>query len=361
MTESLQLGPSGGGRPFLLERRGSLARMTLDCPKKLNAVDAATAEEMLSVLDDWRDDSEVRMVLIDSSSPRAFCAGGDIKAIRSIIGQDGPVAAHTSMAIPYRTMLAIARYPKPVVTVMDGITMGGGIGFGAHARHRIVTERSVLAMPETAIGLTPDAGGGWLLARAPRPHGLRFALTGGRMNGAQAVTMGMADHLLHSDCLPSLMDTLADVSGEEIDAVLGNLAAARAGDVSLPGLLAASVPVYDALTLTPAEGLPLVLERLEAVIVAGGDVAWAEEDVATLKAACPFSLHVTWLMQQKLASMELITDGFSLESSAVGRLLARADFCEGVRARVIDKDNKPVWQPASIGGVDAEEVANCTA
>ncbi|GBR03595.1 3-hydroxyisobutyryl-CoA hydrolase [Acetobacter oeni LMG 21952] len=332
--------------------------MTLDMPKKLNAIDAATAEEMLTVLDRWRDDADIHTVLLDSSSPRAFCAGGDIRAIRDIIARSGSVAAHTSMAIPYRTMLAIARYPKPVVTVMDGIAMGGGIGFGAHARHRIVTERSTLAMPETAIGLTPDAGGGWRLAHADPAYGLRFALTGARMNGIQAVATGFADHLLHSDNLPSLTEALTNVTEDRINHVLQELAEIQAGEAGLP---AGSVTVYDVLPLTPAEGLPVVMQRLENVIAAGGDVAWAEGDLAALKAACPFSLHVTWLMQQKLADIEMITDGFSLESSAVGHMLARKDFSEGVRARVIDKDNTPVWSPASIAAVDADEAKQCAA
>ncbi|NHN83785.1 enoyl-CoA hydratase/isomerase family protein [Acetobacter musti] len=351
--------PADTRRSFLCERHGHLARMTLSRAEKLNAVDAAMAEDMLSVLDEWRDDPEINIVLIDSSSPRAFCAGGDIKAIRNIITQQGAVAAHTSMAIPYRTMLAIARYPKPVVTVMDGITMGGGIGLGAHARYRIVTERSVLAMPETAIGLTPDAGGGWLLARAPEAHGLRFALTGNRMNGVQALQMGMADYLMHSDNLSLLPDALSHASIEQIDSVLTGLTHKQTCGTSLPALPDKSAGVYDVLSLTPAEGVPLVLARLNAVVAAGGETTWAESDIAALNAACPFSLHVTWRMQQKLASIPLITDGFSLESTAVGHLLARADFSEGVRARIIDKDNNPVWKPTSASDIDPTEVEYC--
>ncbi|AQS84413.1 MAG: enoyl-CoA hydratase/isomerase family protein [Acetobacter aceti] len=334
-------------------RHGHVGHITLDRPKNLNAVDRAMAEEIMDTLDQWRADPSIGRILVDSSSSKAFCAGGDIKSLYKTILQDGPEAAHRHMTIPYQAMLMIAHYPKPVITLMDGITMGGGIGLGAHARYRVATERSVFAMPENLIGLTPDAGGSWLLAQAPRPYGLRLALTGDRMNGAQAVAMGFADYFVSSSKLEALKTALLnDTAPEEI--ILSRYT------TSSPDLCADAFPkmisaLYDVEHLGPQEGLPVLLSRLEAA-----DQEWATTDLATLRSVCPFSLHVTWRMQQKLhTAITSRDDAFALETRLVLHMISRPDFSEGVRARVIDKDNAPRWSPATLSGVEKDAVEQC--
>lgn len=345
------------------ERRGDLARITLDQPRKLNAVDRKMATEIMRALTAWRNDDSVRRVVIDSSSERAFCAGGDIKIIQQLIVTEGPDVAHTAMTIPYEAMLMIASYPKPVITFMDGIAMGGGIGLGAHARHRVVTERSVLAMPENIIGLTPDAGGSWLLARAPSSLGLRFALTGERMSGPLAVSMGFADHLVSSGQLERLLDALSLCPENGERGVL------QAHDTSTPTTLPlqAIAETYDFPGhISTHDGLETLLGRLRESQSKhdGAKHDWAARDIETLQQVCPFSLHVTWRMRQHLlggpqAVPRTLEEAFALETIAVRHLIERPDFSEGVRARVIDKDNRPFWRPGSMSAVSSEEVERC--
>ncbi|MCH4090053.1 enoyl-CoA hydratase/isomerase family protein [Acetobacter sp.] len=335
-------------------RHGPVGRITLDRPGNLNAVDRAMAEAIMEVLTQWRDDPAVERVLLDSSSSKAFCAGGDIKALYRSIQEDGPEAAHGNMVVPYQAMQMIADYPKPIITIMDGITMGGGVGLGAHARHRVVTERSVLAMPENLIGLTPDAGGSWLLAEAPRSYGLRFALTGDRMLGAQAVAMGFADHLVPSESLEALKAALlGDIASSE-ETILRHYAEINQ-TASLDVSSEAIGKCYDVEDLGPQKGLALLLSRLES-----SDEVWAKTDLSRLLSVCPFSLHVTWRMQQRLHARQFSRDdAFALETELVLHMISRPDFCEGVRARVIDKDNTPSWSPALLSDVKPEDVERC--
>lgn len=334
-------------------RHGHVGYITLDKPRNLNAVDRSMAEAIMAILAEWRDDPAIQRILIDSSSSKAFCAGGDIKSLYKTIQAEGPEAAHRNMVVPYQAMQMIADYPKPIITIMDGITMGGGVGLGAHARYRVATERSVLAMPENLIGLTPDAGGSWLLAQAPRPYGLRLALTGERMIGAQAVAMGFADYLVSSEKLEALKTALlSDRASEEF--ILNRYAATEHTPHAEASPQAIST-LYDIEDMGPRDGLPILLSRLEA-----SDQDWARTDVATLRSVCPFSLHVTWRTQQKLhATRASCDDAFVLETRLVLHMISRPDFSEGVRARVIDKDNAPRWSPATLSDVQEEAVERC--
>ena len=334
-------------------RHGHVGYITLDRPRNLNAIDRSMAEAIMAILIEWRDDPAIQRILMDSSSSKAFCAGGDIKSLYKTIQADGPEAAHRNMVVPYQAMQMIADYPKPIITIMDGITMGGGVGLGAHARYRVATERSVLAMPENLIGLTPDAGGSWLLAQAPRPYGLRLALTGERMIGAQAVAMGFADYLVSSEKLEALKTALLSDKASE-DVILNRYAATEHTPHAEASPQAIST-LYDIEDMGPHDGLPILLSRLEA-----SDQDWARTDVATLRSVCPFSLHVTWRMQQKLHSTRAsCDDAFVLETRLVLHMISRPDFSEGVRARVIDKDNAPRWSPATLSDVQEEAVERC--
>ncbi|GAA4503175.1 enoyl-CoA hydratase/isomerase family protein [Gluconacetobacter tumulicola] len=311
---------------LLVSRQGRLGRLTVNRPKALNALDITLYRGIAAALAAWRDDPAVETVLIDSTSPRAFSAGGDLRALYTLARDAGPDAAAQVFRAGYRLVSVLAGYPKPVVSFMDGITMGGGVGLGAHVRHRIVTERSVLAMPEVAIGLTPDAGGSYLLSRAPGLYGLRLALTGGRMQGGQAVVAGFADRMLAASDLPELAAALARrPAGEVVD-----LAPAVPRPVQEE--LAAINALYD------APDLGTIRDRL-----ACSAEPWAAEDREAMEQASPLSLLVTfraWHAARRLPDLNTVLEQ---EYRLVGNLIRLPDFTEGVRAKIVDKDNAPRW------------------
>ncbi|OUJ06054.1 enoyl-CoA hydratase/isomerase family protein [Acetobacter malorum] len=336
MTEALL-----SGTPTVkTERMGPVGRIRLDRPAKLNAVDLEMAEGIARVLEAWEEDPEITLLLLDSTSPRAFCSGGDLRALSDLIRVKGPEAGVRKITRVYGVMQQIAAYSKPIVSLLDGIAMGGGIGLGGHVPYRVVTERSVLAMPETGIGITPDAGGSWLLAQMPGLSGLRLALLGERMNGAQAVQNGFADYLLPSESLPDLVRQI-------VTQPVPDLLAALAQPVPL-----APEPSLDACYNAP--DLAQVLQNLEAD---GSEEA--RQDIEALSRLCPFSLQVTWAAWHRARTLETLDDTFAQETTLVGHLMHRPDFLEGVRAKLIDKDNAPRWQPGTLDAVNPDEVARC--
>ena len=321
-------------------RMGPVGRIRLDRPARLNAVDLEMAEGIARVLDVWQEDPEVTLVLLDSVSPRAFCSGGDLRALSEVVRAEGPEAGVAKINRVYRVMRQIAAYPKPIVSLLDGIAMGGGIGLGGHVSCRVVTERSVLAMPETSIGITPDAGGSWILAHMPGVSGLRLALLGERMAGVQAVQNGFADYLVASDTLPELVPQLA---ARPVKSVLEQYAQ--------PVPPAAPHPLE---ACYAAPDLAQVMRNLEAE---GSEAAL--QDKAVLSRLCPFSLQVTWAAWGRARTLDSLDAAFVQETTLVNHMMSRPDFMEGVRAKLIDKDNTPRWQPATLEDVSQEEVALC--
>lgn len=197
--------------PAVLARKdGRVGRLTLNRPRAINALDHAMVHRLDAVLTEWEQDEPVRAVLLTGAGERGLCAGGDIRYVHDDAKRGGRGARaffHDEYLLNHR----ISRYPKPYVAVMDGLTLGGGVGLSAHGSVRIVTERSSVGMPETAIGFVPDVGGSYLLSRAPGELGTHLALTSGRMTGADAVSCGFADHYLPSDRLPAFTSLLASV------------------------------------------------------------------------------------------------------------------------------------------------------
>lgn len=340
MTED----PLSGTPTVRTERLGHMGRIRLDRPAKLNAVNLEMAEGVARVLARWRDDPEVKVLLLDSTSPRAFCAGGDLRALSEFISthQHGVEAAYQALVRTYAIMQQIAAFPTPIVSLLDGIAMGGGIGLGGHVPYRVVTERSVVAMPETSIGFTPDAGGSWILSRMPGYSGLRLALLGERMDGAAALQAGFADYMVPSERLPDLVERLAVQPVAEVFAPFPRQPEA-------PHL---HPHPLDACYNAP--DLAQVLRNLEA----HGSEA-ARQDLQNLAQLCPFSLEVTWAGWHRARTLSSLEAAFAQETALVGHLIRRPDFREGVRARLIDRDNAPHWQPASIEQVNPAEVARC--
>jgi enoyl-CoA hydratase len=186
---------------------GRVGRLTLNRPKALNALTEPMSQALTAALLAWRADDDVDLVLIDHAGERGFCAGGDIRAVAASGAADG-AAGRAFFHVEYRLNDLLRRYPKPVAAIMDGVTMGGGVGLSIYARHRVATERTLLAMPETGIGLFPDIGAGWFLLRLPGQTGLWMALTGARLRAADAVHLGLCTHYVESHRLDALKAAL---------------------------------------------------------------------------------------------------------------------------------------------------------
>jgi enoyl-CoA hydratase len=322
----------------LIRTEGALGRLTLNRPEAINALDLGMIQDLTAALDAWRTDTDVQIVLLDGAGERGLCAGGDVRALHAQIvsGEAGRTAEF--FRAEYRLNAMIAEYPKPVVAIADGITMGGGIGLAGHAAIRIVTERSKLAMPETRIGFTPDVGGTWLLGRMPGRFGEYFGLTGGTMDGADAVLLGFADHYVPSDRLGALREALAhraDPTGPSEIVLLFD-------ETPEPSELPERREWID--EAFGAETVAGIVERLRA-----RDEADAGATADLLEGLAPTGLAVT------LDAVREAREAPSLRAALEGeyrRVLwfvnEHPDLVEGIRAQLIDKDRTPRWQPATI-------------
>ena len=325
-------------------REGALGHLTLNRPAAYNALTLGMVQAISAVLDAWEMDPQVALVLLDGAGDRAFCAGGDIRALYDAARAGHYATLSDFFRAEYRLNARLARYPKPVIAVMDGMTMGGGIGLGAHASHRVVTERSALAMPEVRIGFVPDVGGTYLLGRAPGELGLHMALTGGRLGGADALLCGLADVHVPVGQLHELRIALAHCrDGEDVWARLDGLATAPE-----PGRFAAARPWID--RCYAADTVEAILGELAAA--PEPDARAAADEIA---ANAPVSLKVTLRALRDARHFDLETcleREFQLAQSITRRL----DFVEGVRAAVVDKDRKPAWNPPRLDMVSRSDV-----
>ncbi|MDO8209618.1 enoyl-CoA hydratase/isomerase family protein [Conexibacter sp. CPCC 206217] len=230
-------GAAGAG--VCVAREGALGHLTLDRPRAINALTTPMVDTLDAALRAWEDDPEVRVVLLDGAGERGFCAGGDVVALRQSALSDG-AAARAFWRAEYHLNARIARYPKPIVAIMDGIVMGGGIGLAGHASHRVATERLDAAMPEVSIGFAPDVGGTWLLSRAPGELGTHLALTGARVGARDALTVGLADVVVPSAALAALTEDLCE---GDVYAALGRRVASLSSTRLVPrGTLAQAWP-----------------------------------------------------------------------------------------------------------------------
>ncbi|MBO9533891.1 MAG: enoyl-CoA hydratase/isomerase family protein [Solirubrobacteraceae bacterium] len=335
--EPPHIGPAAMGTDVLLWREGPLGRIRLNRPKAINALTLEMVRQLHVALDELAVDDAVDLVLLDGAGDRGFCAGGDIVALqRSAI--DGTGEARTFWSEEYALNARVARFSKPVVAVMDGIVMGGGIGLAGHASHRLATERLAAAMPEVGIGFAPDVGGTWLLAHAPGELGTHLALTAGRAGASDAVLLGLADRIVPSSALEQLSGDLR--TGEPNAAI--EKAAGRATDADLaPGVLGGQRPWIDA---------AYAADTAEA-IVAGLDARPEEaaaKAAAAIRRASPTSVKVTLRALREAASLPSLEAALEAELRISCGFLGTPDFPEGIRAQVIDKDRAPRWNPPTL-------------
>ncbi|OQW39972.1 MAG: enoyl-CoA hydratase [Proteobacteria bacterium SG_bin5] len=329
----------------ITEVAGRVGRIRLNRPKALHALNTAMCAAMLEALQRWAEDDAVEAILIDHApSPdgdpkksRGFCAGGDIRMLAASGAGDG-AEARDFFRTEYRLNHKLFTYPKPIVAFMDGITMGGGVGISQPARWRVATENTRFAMPESGIGLFPDVGGGWYLARLPGRMGQYLALTGARLDGAECLALGLATHYLPSAALDEAKARIAEAPGE-IEGILGAL----------------GVPAPDARVLAHRGAIDRLFaaDTLEAVLAAldGEDGDWAKQQRETLATKSPQAMKVALRQLKEGAAMPDFAAEMAQEFAIAARVVMLPDFQEGVRAVIIDKDNAPRWNPATPEGV----------
>lgn len=326
----------------LLTSTGGLAHMTLNRPRAINALSEKMIEQIASTLDVWETDDAVSAVLIDGAGDRGLCAGGDIRAIYDDVRAGGTGSIEFWRA-EYRMNVRIAEFAKPYIALMDGITMGGGVGVSAHGSVRIVTERSKVGMPEVGIGFAPDVGGTYLLARTPGELGTHFALTSTPMGPGDALACGLADFFLPSDTLPTLIDKIGSAPEHA-----AGIVAEMATDAPAPEH-AGDRDWIDA--CYSADSVEEILSRLDA-----HDHPDAATAAAAVRTKSPTSLKVT-LAELRLARGRSLRAAIEQEYRVSTALTERPDLVEGIRAQVVDKDRNPRWSPADLPGVTADAVA----
>jgi enoyl-CoA hydratase len=332
----------------LVGRNGSAGTIRLNRPKALNSLTLLMVRAIALALEQFALDPEIGSVIILGEGERGFCAGGDIRALHQS-GRSESGDASSFWREEFLLNHAIANYPKPYVALMDGITMGGGVGLSAHGSHRIVTERTRLAMPETGIGYFPDVGASWLLPRAPGKSGTWLGLTGHEIGAADAIYANLADHFVHSAELPEMIGAIGRLSGRTSAA---DVHAAIAPFAQSPGesMLAANGELMDR-----AFGEDTVEEILGLLAAAEGDFAAATLKVIATRS--PTSLKLTLRLLRAGADSANLAECLERELGACLQILHSPDFYEGIRAAVIDKDRKPVWSPPSLADVDGEMIA----
>ncbi len=331
----------------LLERRGTAGIIRLNRARALNSLTLDMVRAVAAALDAFAADPAVATVIVMGEGERGFCAGGDIRALHES-GRTGTPLAENFWRDEFRLNHRIATYEKPYVALMDGITMGGGVGLSSHGRHRVVTERTRFAMPETGIGYFPDVGATWLLAHAPAEIGTWMGLTGLEVGPADVIHAGLADVQVASFQLPELIETLAELPrgavSRDVDSVLKNL-----GTDPGKGPLRTN---HDVIERTFR--LNSVRAIAEALHADGSD--FADKTLHAMSTRSPTSLVLTLRLLREGKQSRSLAECLRREFAACLQILKSPDFYEGIRAAVIDKDRNPIWSPARLDEVKAETI-----
>jgi len=321
---------------------GSAGRISLNRPKAIHALDLDMVLAMTASLIEWLHDPRVEAVLIDHGEGRGFCAGGDVVTIAKSTAGTG-AAARAFFFNEYRLNHLLFAYPKPTVVFMDGVTMGGGVGISRPCRHRIATDRTLFAMPETSIGLFPDVGGGWHLSRLLGRLPQFLALTGARLDGAECFALGLATHYVAHEDVEQLK---ADIARDpfRIDAWLAHAQAA-------PPLARIKANRDKICRLFEAD----TLEGIMAALAADGS-QWALKELEALRRKSPTACKVSMRLLEKSAGIREFAGEMGMEYALMAHVSAHPDFAEGVRALLVDKDNAPAWTPPTPEAVSEEMV-----
>lgn len=333
---------------LIVRREGHAGIIRLNRPKAINAMTLEMSEGIDAALDRFGHDPEIAVIVLEGAGERGLCAGGDIRGLYESSRAGGDLGKRFWRQ-EYVMNAWIARFPKPYVAFMDGLVMGGGVGLSGHARHRVVTEKTKLAMPEVGLGFFPDVGGTWLLSRSPGELGSYFGLTGQTMNGPDAIHAGFADAVVPSARLPELREALTAVrpgtSSAEIDTLIAGFATGEKA-----GRVAANQGKIDQW---------FAHDRMEDIVADlqrdGSELALAT--LKTLGEKSPRGMVVTLKLLRLARTSSSLEECLIREYRAALEVFRSDDFREGVRAAVIDKDRNPTWSPPRIEDVTPEMLA----
>ncbi len=331
----------------VVRREGRLGRLTLNRPEALHALTTEMCRILLETLLSWRGDPAVAAVLIDhAEGTRGFCAGGDIRMLaQAAEGPEQEAAARDFFFTEYRMNWLLQSFPKPVVVIVDGVVMGGGVGVAAPCRWRVATERTTFAMPESAIGLFPDVGGGWWLPRLSNHAGTWLALTGSRLKAADCLRLGLATHVVPSNRLADLKVALQAATTGGADAI-GQTLAKFAVDPEPAPIEAVLATINEAFAHDTVEAIIAALE-------ADGS-AWAQAQLGLMAERSPQAMKVALRQLRTGATLDSFADDLAMEYRLATRLVMRSDFREGVRAVLVDKNGRANWSPATLEGVSGD-------
>mmetsp|Transcript_33988 Transcript_33988/g.96290 ORF Transcript_33988/g.96290 Transcript_33988/m.96290 type:complete len:408 (-) Transcript_33988:387-1610(-) len=337
-----------------VETHGSCAVVTLNRPKALNSLNTPMVERLLDLYRTWDASPNPAMIVLKGAGGKAFCAGGDVRKVVELRQAGDEQEAARFFRSEYNMNFALSQLSKPHVALLDGITMGGGVGVSVHGDFRVATEKTLFAMPELAIGLFPDVGASYFLSRLPGMAGLHLALTGTRLKGAQVKEIGIATHYVPSAAIPEIQAQLTQM-GEagrdrsEVDKLL------RGFEEPATSELMDKLPLLNG--VFGKDSLLKVVAALDTLAQTGDN--WARETLDAICKGSPFSAHVTFELIRRGAHLPLsqcLEMEFGLARNFTSRSCYGADFAEGVRAVLVDKDNAPKWRHATLDQVPLDEV-----
>ena len=323
---------------------GGIGRILLNRPKALNALTLNMCQLLLPQLRAWKSDPAVKAIVVIGAGEKAFCAGGDVVRLY----EDGKARKpypREFWSTEYRCNVLIKRFPKPYIALIDGIVMGGGVGLSVHGSYRVATDRTTFAMPETGIGLFPDVGGSYFLGRLPGATGIFLGLTGKRLKGPDCVALGLAQVYVPHDKLASLEEALTKTTGTLED--VARIAESFAEPVKDAPILAERANIDKHFSHGSVEAI------LDSLAADGGE--WATAQLTALKTKSPLSMKTTF-KQIKTGATLSFEDCMRMEWRMANRAALDNDFYEGVRALLVDKDNKPQWKPATLAEVTEAQV-----
>jgi enoyl-CoA hydratase len=315
---------------LIVDRQGKIGRIRLNRPSAIHALTLEMCTGIIDALAAFETDDHVKAVVFDHAAGRGFCAGGDIRMLAESGAGDGS-AARAFFHAEYRMNHRLFTYPKPAVAIMDGITMGGGVGIALPCKYRVATENTRFAMPETGIGLFPDVGGGWYLPRLPGKIGMFLALTGARLDGAECLAVGLATQYLKSADVADALTTLSS-NADDIAATLKS----RGSGAPIARIVENRTYID---RLFAAESVDAIIAGLEA-----DKSDWAAKELARMRTKSPLSMTVAMRQLNEGAAMPDFATEMAREYAIGARMVHTHDFIEGVRALIIDKDNAPKWQ-----------------
>ncbi|MCF8509230.1 MAG: enoyl-CoA hydratase/isomerase family protein [Hyphomonadaceae bacterium] len=319
---------------IIIHRQGVAGRITLNRPQALHALNEEMCLAMDAALKTWATDPEIELVVVDhAKDTRGFCAGGDIRMLAESGAADGS-AAQAFFRAEYRLNTRIKNFPKPYVAFMDGVTMGGGVGISVHGSHRVATERTLFAMPETGIGLFPDVGGGWFLPRLGPPLGMWLALTGERLKGGDVCSAGIATNFCESKVVEAVKASACE----------GELGLLEAMDWDESAAFEKHLDTMQRTFWKPS------VEEIFAALADEPD-EWSAKQLVTLKTKSPRTLKIAHRQLSLGLQMQSFEDNMQMEYRIGSRQVHSHDFQEGVRAVIVDKDNAPKWNPAALNDV----------